>query len=73
MAVTPDLLPICATCVGLVNGRIGLGLSMGFAAAVTLVLRAVDIIPDGFVPAQTGVVESLTNVDHALWIQRRQT
>lgn len=80
MAVSPDLLPICATCVGLANGRLGLarrsagtlmaglGLSMAFALAVTLLLRAVDIIPDAFVPAQTGVVESLTNVDHGTLI-----
>lgn len=64
----------------LVNGRLGLarrsattlmaglGLSMAFALAVTLLLRAVDIIPAAFEPAQTGVVESLTNVDHGTLI-----
>ena len=80
MAVSPDLLPICATCVGLANGRlglarrsagtlmVGLGLSVVFALAVTLLLRAVDIIPAAFEPSQTGVVESLTNVDHGTLI-----
>jgi uncharacterized hydrophobic protein (TIGR00271 family) len=60
MAVSPDLLPICATCVGIVAGRrtlalrafatltLGLGLVVVTAAILSALLRWSGILPDGF-------------------------
>lgn len=60
MAVSPDLLPICATCVGLVARRydlarrafatltLGLGLVVATAAVLSLLLKWTGLLPDGF-------------------------
>ncbi|HMC50490.1 MAG TPA: DUF389 domain-containing protein [Solirubrobacterales bacterium] len=60
MAVSPDLLPICATCVGLVAGRrvlarrafvtltLGLGLVVATAAALSFLLKLTGLLPDHF-------------------------
>ena len=60
MAVSPDLLPICATCVGLVGGRrgltarsavtltLGLGLVVVTAAVLSALLEVAGILPGGF-------------------------
>jgi uncharacterized hydrophobic protein (TIGR00271 family) len=62
MAISPDLLPICATCVGLVSGRrrlasraflaltVGLGVAALSAFLVTAVLRA-----GGYAPALAAI------------------
>lgn len=60
MAVSPDLLPICATCVGLVGGRrgltvrsavtlaLGLALVVVTAAVLAALLEATGVLPAGF-------------------------
>jgi uncharacterized hydrophobic protein (TIGR00271 family) len=60
MAVSPDLLPICATCVGIVRGdrgiarrafttlTLGLGLVVVTAAVLTALLKWTGFLPDGF-------------------------
>jgi uncharacterized hydrophobic protein (TIGR00271 family) len=60
MAVSPDLLPICATSVGLVRGdrvlsrrafatlTLGLGLVVVTAAVLTALLKGAGFLPDGF-------------------------
>jgi len=60
MAVSPDLLPICATCVGLVGRRfslawrsfvtltLGLALVVVVAAILGAVLKDTGLLPDGF-------------------------
>jgi uncharacterized hydrophobic protein (TIGR00271 family) len=60
MAVSPDLLPICATCVGLVGRRrdlarrsfvtltLGLALVVVTAGVLTAALEGVDLLPAGF-------------------------
>jgi uncharacterized hydrophobic protein (TIGR00271 family) len=72
MAVSPDLLPICATCVGLVGRRydlagrafatltIGLTLVVLTAAALSAILNLAGLLPDGFQVEQS----SLTNLAH---------
>jgi uncharacterized hydrophobic protein (TIGR00271 family) len=72
MAVSPDLLPICATCVGLVARRyvlarrafvtltLGLGLVVVTAAVLSFLLRVTGLLPDGFAVEQS----SLTNLAH---------
>jgi uncharacterized membrane protein len=57
MAVSPDLLPICATCVGLVGRRhnlarrafitlmLGLTMVVATAAVLTAALKGVDLLP----------------------------
>jgi uncharacterized hydrophobic protein (TIGR00271 family) len=72
MAVSPDLLPICATCVGLVAGRydlarrafvtltLGLGLVVATAAVLSLLLKWTGFLPDGFEVEHS----SLTNLAH---------
>ncbi|MDP9188602.1 MAG: DUF389 domain-containing protein [Actinomycetota bacterium] len=77
MAVSPDLLPVCATCVGLMDRRgaltrrsastlvVGLGLTAVVALALTLALRAVDIIAPGYMTDQSGVIATLANVDYS--------
>ena len=76
MAVSPDLLPICATCVGLVAGRfrlarhaagtllLGILLTWGVAAAVAWGLQAVDILSSGFQVHEEGL-HGLANVDYS--------
>jgi len=73
MAVSPDLLPICATCVALVGRRlplagrafgtllIGMSIVMGVAALIALVLRLVGILdgnPDHYLGALGGLVKA---------------
>jgi uncharacterized hydrophobic protein (TIGR00271 family) len=72
MAVSPDLLPICATCVGLVARRhdlagrafvtlsLGLGLVVATAAVLSFLLKWAGFLPDGFEVEQS----SLTNLAH---------
>jgi uncharacterized hydrophobic protein (TIGR00271 family) len=72
MAVSPDLLPICATCVGLVAHRyslarrafttltLGLGLVVVTAAVLSLLLKWTGLLPDGFAVEHS----SLTNLAH---------
>lgn len=60
MAVSPDLLPICATCVGIVAGRrrlaqrafvtltLGLTAVVFTAAGLTAALKGVDLLPQSF-------------------------
>jgi uncharacterized hydrophobic protein (TIGR00271 family) len=60
MAVSPDLLPICATCVGIVGGRrrlawrafvtltLGLTLVVVTAAVLTAALKGADLLPAHF-------------------------
>jgi uncharacterized hydrophobic protein (TIGR00271 family) len=60
MAVSPDLLPICATCVGIVAGRarlarrsfetltLGLVLVVVVVAALSAALKGAGFLPDGF-------------------------
>jgi uncharacterized hydrophobic protein (TIGR00271 family) len=60
MAVSPDLLPICATCVGIVRGdrdlsrrafitlTLGLGLVVVTAAVLSALLKWTGLLPDGF-------------------------
>lgn len=77
MAVSPDLLPICAICVGLLDRRwtlvrrsattlaIGLALTATVALAITLCVRAVDIIPAGFALEDQGLIGTLAQVDYS--------
>ncbi len=77
MAVSPDLLPVCAICVGLLDGRralvlrsattlaIGLALTAASALVVTLGVRSVDIIPSGFALEDTGLIGTLAQVDYS--------
>ncbi|HEU5063026.1 MAG TPA: DUF389 domain-containing protein [Solirubrobacterales bacterium] len=70
MAVSPDLLPICATCVGIVRGdrslarrafgtlTLGLGLVVVTAAVLSALLKLTGFLPDGFDVDQS----SLTNL-----------
>lgn len=72
MAVSPDLLPICATCVGLVAGNrviarrafvtltMGLGLVVLTAAVLSFLLKVTGLLPDGFEVENS----SLTNLAH---------
>jgi len=72
MAVSPDLLPICATCVGLVARRyglarrafatlaLGLGLVVATAAVLSLLLKWTGLLPDGFAVEHS----SLNNLAH---------
>ena len=75
MAVSPDLLPICAICVGLVNGRIrlawralltlllGLVLVGALAAALTALLHLTGMI--GHVAIGQGGLQSLARTDYS--------
>lgn len=72
MAVSPDLLPICATSVGLVGGNrtlarrsfttltLGLGLVVVTAAVLSALLKWGGLLPDGFNVEQS----SLSNLAH---------
>ena len=74
MAVSPDLLPLCAACVGLEAGRlplafralrtllIGLAISAVVAAVLTLVLDATGWLPDDF-SLGGGGIGTLSRVD----------
>jgi uncharacterized hydrophobic protein (TIGR00271 family) len=74
MAVSPDMLPISAACVGLVGRRgrlvrralvtlgVGLGMSCLAAALLTLALDTLDLLPSNFVLGDAAL-SGLTNVD----------
>jgi uncharacterized hydrophobic protein (TIGR00271 family) len=76
MAVSPDLLPICAACVGLVGRRVrlirqalvtlavGLALAALMAGVVTGVLDLLDAIPTKY-DANVSFLHGLTNVDYS--------
>jgi hypothetical protein len=76
MAVSPDLLPICATCVGLVGHRhdlagrsfitltLGLTLVIVTAAVLTAALNGVDLLPQGFNVEDSGL-SSLAKTDYS--------
>ncbi len=75
MAVSPDLLPVCATCVGVVGRKwrlarrslatllIGLALIAVVATGLTAALDAVGLLESGFQPSQT-VISGLATVDY---------
>ena len=76
MAVSPDLLPICATCVGLVRGdhgiarrafvtlTLGLGLVIVTATVLSLLLKLTGFLPDGFDVDQSSL-SSLAKTDYS--------
>jgi uncharacterized hydrophobic protein (TIGR00271 family) len=76
MAVSPDLLPICATCVGLVARRhdlarrafvtltLGLGLVVVTAAALSFLLKITGFLPDGFEVENSSLV-NLAHTDYS--------
>jgi uncharacterized hydrophobic protein (TIGR00271 family) len=76
MAVSPDLLPICATCVGLVGRRLhlarrafgtlllGLGLVVVTAIVVSAFLRVTGLLPDGFKVEQSSLA-TLAHTDYS--------
>jgi uncharacterized hydrophobic protein (TIGR00271 family) len=76
MAVSPDLLPICATCVGIVAGKrklairsfatlnLGLGLVVVTAAVVAFFLKVTGILPDGF-QVEESSLNTLAHLDYS--------
>jgi uncharacterized hydrophobic protein (TIGR00271 family) len=76
MAVSPDLLPICATCVGIVGGRrilaersaitltLGLGLVVVVAAVLSALLSLGEFLPDGF-RVEDSALSTLAHVDYS--------
>ncbi len=76
MAVSPDLLPICATSVGLVSGNrplagrafvtltMGLGLVVLTAAVLSLALKLTGLLPDGFRVEQSSLA-TLAHTDYS--------
>jgi uncharacterized hydrophobic protein (TIGR00271 family) len=76
MAVSPDLLPICATCVGLVAGRralagrafatltLGMTLVIATAAVLSALLNWTGLLPDGFQVEQSSL-HTLAHLDYA--------
>jgi uncharacterized hydrophobic protein (TIGR00271 family) len=76
MAVSPDLLPICATCVGLVGRRYGLArrssvtLTLGLALVVVTAgvlaaaLKGVDLLPAGF-DVEDSSLSTLAKTDYS--------
>jgi uncharacterized hydrophobic protein (TIGR00271 family) len=76
MAVSPDLLPICAACVGIVGGRLplarratgtlllGIVLTWVVAAGLAWGLQAVDILSPGFEVREEGL-RGLQDVDYS--------
>jgi uncharacterized hydrophobic protein (TIGR00271 family) len=76
MAVSPDLLPICATCVGIVGRRwllarrafatltIGLLLVAGVAAGLTALLDLTGLLEEGFVVGEAGI-RALVRFDYS--------
>ncbi len=75
MAVSPDLLPICATCVGLVAKRgrlarrsfetltLGLVLVVAVVAALSAALKVTGLLPDGF-QVEESSLSSLAKTDY---------
>ncbi|HEV7615091.1 MAG TPA: DUF389 domain-containing protein [Solirubrobacterales bacterium] len=76
MAVSPDLLPICATCVGIVAGRrrlaqrsfvtlaFGLALVVAVVAALSFALETAGLLPDGFTVTESSL-ETLAQTDYS--------
>ena len=76
MAVSPDLLPICATCVGLVAGRrklalrsfatltLGMALVVFTAMVISALLKWTGILPDGFTVEQSSL-HTLAHLDYS--------
>lgn len=76
MAVSPDLLPICATSVGLVGGNyvlarrafltltMGLGLVVVTAAVLSFLLKVTGLLPDGFTVEQSSL-STLAHTDYS--------
>jgi uncharacterized hydrophobic protein (TIGR00271 family) len=76
MAVSPDLLPICATCVGLVAGRrrlaarafatllIGMVLVVVTAAVLSALLKWTGFLPDGF-QVEHSSLHTLAHLDYS--------
>jgi uncharacterized hydrophobic protein (TIGR00271 family) len=76
MAVSPDLLPISATCVGLVGRRydlagrafvtltLGLGLVIATAMVLSALLKWTGLLPDGFQVEQSSL-SSLAHTDYS--------
>ncbi|HEX7280098.1 MAG TPA: DUF389 domain-containing protein [Solirubrobacterales bacterium] len=76
MAVSPDLLPICATCVGIVRGdrkiarrafvtlTLGLGLVVVTAAVLSALLKWTGFLPDGFDVDQSSL-SNLAETDYS--------
>jgi uncharacterized hydrophobic protein (TIGR00271 family) len=76
MAVSPDLLPVCATCVGLASGRrtlaarsfltlwLGLGIVVVTAAVLSELLKLAGLLPDGF-QVENSPLDSLAHTDYS--------
>jgi uncharacterized hydrophobic protein (TIGR00271 family) len=76
MAVSPDLLPICATCVAIVGGRsdlarralmtlvLGLFLVVVTAAVLAALLKGADLLPAGFSVEQSSL-STLAHTDYS--------
>ncbi len=76
MAVSPDLLPICATCVGIVGGRrrlavrsfltltIGLTAVVVTAAVLAAALKGLGFLPDGF-KVEDSALSTLAHTDYS--------
>lgn len=76
MAVSPDLLPICATCVGVASGRrslalrsfvtlwLGLILVVLTAAVLSALLKLTGLLPDGF-EVESSPLSSLAHTDYS--------
>jgi uncharacterized hydrophobic protein (TIGR00271 family) len=76
MAVSPDLLPICATCVGLVAGRprlaersfmtltLGLALVVVVATMLSWALKVGGFLPDGFT-VEESTLSNLAQTDYS--------
>src|SRR5690348_6533977 len=76
MAVSPDLLPICATCVAVVAGRyvlarrafttltLGLGLVVATAAVLSFLLKVTGLLPEAFA-AEHSSLTSLAHTDYS--------
>ena len=76
MAVSPDLLPICATCVGVVSGRwalasrsfvtlsLGLGLVVVTAAVLSALLKLAGLLPDDF-RVEDSPLHTLAHTDYS--------
>jgi uncharacterized hydrophobic protein (TIGR00271 family) len=76
MAVSPDLLPICATCVGIVAGRrllteraavtlvLGLALVVVVAAVLSALLKWGGFLPDGF-KVEDSALSTLAHTDYS--------
>jgi uncharacterized hydrophobic protein (TIGR00271 family) len=74
MAISPDLLPISATAIGIVERRpglalralrvlmVGLGAAAVAAFVATVLLRAIGQVPDDLILAETTMGEALTHI-----------